>query len=52
MGLITERIDDVEYLQKLYRSMKRKLYDLSKLSVNKLLTELETGGNIRLTLTS
>jgi len=41
-------MEEITHVEEIYESMKKKLYDTSKLCIHKLITELETGGNIRL----
>ncbi|EGR31925.1 leucine rich repeat protein [Ichthyophthirius multifiliis] len=44
----TEKLEEIGNLEQIYEEMKRKLYENSSLCIHKLITELETGGNIRL----
>jgi hypothetical protein len=40
-------MDEIERVEAIHESIKRRLYDGSKLCMRKLIIELETGGNIR-----
>lgn len=46
--MYSDKMDEIEHVDEIYYSVKKKLYENSKLSIHKLITELETGGNIRL----
>jgi len=43
-----DKTEEIEHVNDVYESIKRKLYDAQSLCIHKLITELETGGNIRL----
>mmetsp|Transcript_23572 Transcript_23572/g.20473 ORF Transcript_23572/g.20473 Transcript_23572/m.20473 type:complete len:351 (-) Transcript_23572:95-1147(-) len=45
---LVEKGNELQYTEELHKSLKRKVYDLSKQYIHKLMTELDTGGNIRL----
>ena len=45
---LSEKYEELNYLDKVHNSMKRKIFETSNHSINRLITELETGGNIRL----
>ena len=45
---LSEKYEELNYLDKIHNSMKRKIFETSNHSINRLITELETGGNIRL----
>lgn len=42
-----DKIEEITHVEEVYESMKKKLYENSSASIHKLITELETGGNIR-----
>jgi hypothetical protein len=42
-----EKTNELQYTDDLHKSVKRKVYDLSKQYIHRLMTELDTGGNIR-----
>lgn len=42
------RIEELLHIREVYQAVKKRLLEISKISIRKLLTELETGGNIRL----
>lgn len=42
-----DKIEEIAHVEEVYESMKKKLYENSSISIHKLITELETGGNIR-----
>lgn len=46
-GRIHDREEDVKDLHAIYQAMRRKIYSLSEQNIHRLMTELETGGNIR-----
>lgn len=43
-----DKLEEIQHVEEIYESMKKKLYDISKISIRKLIMELDTGGNIRL----
>lgn len=45
--MYADKIEEITHVEEVYESMKRKLYDNQELCIHKLITELETGGNIR-----
>ena len=45
--MLQDKFDEILYLEKIHDSLNRKLNEISKQSIHKLITELETGGNIR-----
>lgn len=45
--MYTNKVEEITHVEEVYESMKKKLYENSDLCIHKLLTELETGGNIR-----
>lgn len=45
--LFEDKLDEIEHVEDVYYSLKMNLYETGKLSINKLITELESGGNIR-----
>lgn len=42
------KLEEFEHLDLVYDSIKKKVYEYCNQSIHKLITELETGGNIRL----
>lgn len=40
--------EEINHIESVYESVNKKLRDVNKVSIRKLLTEFETGGNIRL----
>ncbi|KAL4442869.1 hypothetical protein ABPG74_010758 [Tetrahymena malaccensis] len=46
--MYTDKIEEITHVEEVYESMKKKLYENSSICIHKLITELETGGNIRL----
>ena len=42
------RVEELLHVKEVNNSIKKKLLEISKISIRKLITELETGGNIRL----
>lgn len=45
--LHSDKLEEIQHVEEVYESIKHKLYEISKQSIRKLITELETGGNIR-----
>jgi len=46
-GKIYDKYEEINYLESTCSELKKKCYDVSENNINKLITELETGGNIR-----
>jgi hypothetical protein len=46
-GRINDKNEDLKDLQVMYESQRKKVYDMSEQNIHRLMTELETGGNIR-----
>jgi hypothetical protein len=46
-GRIHDRDEDLSDLEIIQEAMRQKIYKLSEQNINRLMTELETGGNIR-----
>jgi len=42
-----DKHEDLKDLEQIYESLKRKIYEISEQNIHRLMTELETGGNIR-----
>ena len=42
-----DKTEELQHLEDIYSSLKKRLYDSGKVIIRKLITELETGGNIR-----
>ena len=42
-----DKNEDVKDLDAIYESLRRKIYEMSEQNIHRLMTELETGGNIR-----
>lgn len=47
MGRIHDKNEDIKDLEAIYESLRRKMYEIPEQNIHRLLTELETGGNIR-----
>ena len=45
--MVRNRDDDLKVLDALFESTKKKVYDQSEQNIARLITELDTGGNIR-----
>ena len=43
-----EKVEEIFHLEDIHGSLKKRLYETANQSIHKLITELETGGNIRL----
>jgi len=43
-----DKEEEIQHLEKINESVKKTLNKISSQSINRLITELETGGNIRL----
>ena len=46
-GHMYDKNEDVKDLDAIYESLRRKIYEMSEQNIHRLMTELETGGNIR-----
>lgn len=46
-GRLHDKTEDLKDLQIIYESFRKKVYDMSEQNIHRLMTELETGGNIR-----
>ena len=46
-GRMTDKVEDLKDLECIYDSLKKKIYEMSEQNIHRLMTELETGGNIR-----
>ena len=46
-GRMSDKIEDLKDLEAIYDSLKKKIYEMSEQNIHRLMTELETGGNIR-----
>lgn len=46
-GRMSDKIEDLKDLDAIYDSLKKKIYEMSEQNIHRLMTELETGGNIR-----
>lgn len=46
-SLYKEKLDEIEHVEEVYYSLKMKLHETEKVSIHKLITELESGGNVR-----
>lgn len=46
-GRLHDKNEDLKELQMVYDSLRKKVYDMSEQNIHRLMTELETGGNIR-----
>lgn len=46
-GRLYDRDEDFKDLQVIYESMIKKIYEMSEQNIHRLMTELDTGGNIR-----
>ena len=42
-----DKNEDLKDLETIYESLRRKIYEMSEQNIHRLMTELETGGNIR-----
>ena len=47
MGRMTDKNEDLKDLDSIYETLKKKIYEMSEQNIHRLMTELETGGNIR-----
>ena len=46
-GRLHDKNEDVRELQVIYEALRKKVYEMSEQNIHRLMTELETGGNIR-----
>ena len=46
-GRIQDKHEDISDIDTIYESVRRKIYHISEQNIHRLITELETGGNIR-----
>ena len=46
-GRMHDKQEDLKDLETIYEGLRRKLYEMSEQNIHRLMTELETGGNIR-----
>lgn len=46
-GRLHDKNEDLKELQMIYDSLRKRVYDMSEQNIHRLMTELETGGNIR-----
>ena len=46
-GHMHDKNEDLKDLETIYESLRRKIYEMSEQNIHRLMTELETGGNIR-----
>ena len=46
-GRIHDKNEDLKDLEAIYESLRKKMYEIPEQNIHRLLTELETGGNIR-----
>lgn len=46
-GRIHDKNEDLKDLEAIYESLRRKMFEIPEQNIHRLLTELETGGNIR-----
>ena len=42
-----DKNEDLKDLETIYECLRRKIYEMSEQNIHRLMTELETGGNIR-----
>ena len=42
-----DKNEDLKDLEAIFEALRRKIYEMSELNIHRLMTELETGGNIR-----
>jgi len=45
--MYTDKVEEITHVEEVYESVKKKLYENADSCIHKLITELETGGNIR-----
>lgn len=46
-GRLHDKNEDLKELQMIYDNLRKRVYDMSEQNIHRLMTELETGGNIR-----
>ena len=46
-GRMQDKNEDLKDLDSIYETLKKKIYEMSEQNIHRLMTELETGGNIR-----
>ena len=46
-GRMQDKHEDLKDLDSIYETLKKKIYEMSEQNIHRLMTELETGGNIR-----
>ena len=46
-GRIHDKNDEIKSVEYLYEKLRRQIYELSEQNIHRMITELETGGNIR-----
>lgn len=46
-GRLHDKTEDLKDLKIIYESFRKKVYNMSEQNIHRLMTELETGGNIR-----
>lgn len=46
-GRLHDKNEDLKDLSTIYEGLRKKVYDMSEQNIHRLMTELETGGNIR-----
>ena len=46
-GRMHDKNEDLKDLETIFEALRRKIYEMSEQNIHRLMTELETGGNIR-----
>lgn len=46
-GRLHDKNEDIRELQVIYEALRKRVYEMSEQNIHRLMTELETGGNIR-----
>jgi hypothetical protein len=46
-GRLHDKNEDLKELSMIYDNLRKRVYDMSEQNIHRLMTELETGGNIR-----
>jgi hypothetical protein len=46
-GRMHDKNEDLKDLEAIFEALRRKIYEMSEQNIHRLMTELETGGNIR-----
>ena len=46
-GRIHDKNDEIKYVEQSYERLRRQIFELSEQNIHRMITELETGGNIR-----